>query len=214
MALTWCLGTVPVQVSAADLKVLYLGDSGHHQPKARFDQLQPVLAKRGIEITYTDDLKQLELANLKKYAGLIVYANTTELPAAQESALLEYVAGGGGFIPLHCASYCFLNSPTYIDLVGAQFKKHGGEVFATEIVQPEHPIMKVSAVSRVGMKPTFTLNTTIAIASCSKCVALAAKKMAMRLSHGLGFEHMAMDASSIPLGVTTNAPGRTQVFRT
>ena len=141
-ALTWCLGTVPAQVSAADLKVLYLGDSGHHQPKARFDQLQPVLAKRGIEITYTDDLKQLELANLKKYAGLIVYANTTELPAAQESALLEYVAGGGGFIPLHCASYCFLNSPTYIDLVGAQFKKHGGEVFATEIVQPEHPIMK------------------------------------------------------------------------
>ena len=26
--------------------------------------------------------------------------------------------------------------------MGAQFKKHGGEEFATEIVQPEHPIMK------------------------------------------------------------------------
>ena len=136
------LSLTAIPATAADLKVLFLGDNGHHQPKARFDQLRPVLSQRGIDITYTDDLKQLELANLKKYAGLIVFANTTELPAAQESALLEYVAGGGGFIPLHCASYCFLNSPTYIDLVGAQFKKHGGEIFSTEIVQPEHPIMK------------------------------------------------------------------------
>lgn len=140
LALCLSLGAIPA--AAADLKVLFLGDKGHHQPKARFDQFQPVLGQRGIELTYTEDLKQLELANLKKYAGLIVYANTTELPGPQESALLEYVAGGGGFIPLHCASYCFLNSPTYIDLVGAQFKKHGGEVFTTEITQPEHPIMK------------------------------------------------------------------------
>ncbi len=140
VALCFGLGAIPA--AAADLRILFLGDAGHHQPKARFDQLKPVLSQRGIDVTYTDDLKQLELSNLKKYAGLIIYANTTELPAAQEAALLEYVAGGGGFIPLHCASYCFLNSPTYIDLVGAQFKKHGGEIFATEIVQPEHPIMK------------------------------------------------------------------------
>ncbi len=141
-SLAMCLSLGSIPASAADLKVLFLGDSGHHQPKARADQLIPVMADRGIEITYTEDLKQFELANLKKYAGLIVFANTTELPAAQESALLEYVTGGGGFIPLHCASYCFLNSSSYIDLVGAQFKKHGGEVFSTEIVQPEHPIMK------------------------------------------------------------------------
>ncbi len=184
-AVAICL-TVGIQAHAADLKLLFLGDNGHHQPKARFDQLQPVLAKRGIEVTYTDDLKQLELANLKKYAGLIVYANTTELPAAQESALLEYVAGGGGFIPLHCASYCFLNSPTYIDLVGAQFKKHGGEVFATEIVQPEHPIMKGFGGSPAGMKPTFTPSTTSATELCSKCVAPVAKMLATRQNLGLG----------------------------
>lgn len=143
LLLTLAVTAVQTQaVSAADLKLLFLGDNGHHAPKARAEQLIPVLAQRGIQITYTEDLKQLEPKNLKQYAGLIVYANTTELPAAQESALLEYVAQGGGFIPLHCASYCFLNSTAYIDLVGAQFKRHGGEVFATEITQPEHPIMQ------------------------------------------------------------------------
>ncbi len=131
-----------LQASAADLKVLFLGDSGHHAPRARAEQLIPVLAQRGISVTYTEDLQQLQLANLKQYAGLIVYANTTELPAPLEADLLQYVAEGGGFIPLHCASYCFLNSTAYIDLVGAQFKKHGGEEFATEIVLPNHPIMQ------------------------------------------------------------------------
>lgn len=140
----WMLISTISPITAQDktLKLLFLGDSGHHQPKARADQLIPVLAKRGIEVTYTDEMKQLNLDNLKKYDGLIVYSNTTEISSAQESALLEYVAQGGGFIPLHCASYCFLNSPAYIDLVGAQFQKHGGEIFATEIIQPEHPIMK------------------------------------------------------------------------
>lgn len=124
------------------LQVLFLGDKGHHRPADRAAQLIPVMAERGISVRYTEDMQELELANLRKYDGLLVYANTTQITPAQEAALLEYVAGGGGFIPLHCASYCFLNSPAYIDLVGAQFSKHGGEVFATEIVQPDHPIMK------------------------------------------------------------------------
>ena len=69
------------------------------------------MAKSGIEITYTEDLSQLSLENLQEYSGLIVYANIDRIEPAQEAALLEYVAGGGGFVPLHCASYCFRNSP-------------------------------------------------------------------------------------------------------
>ncbi|MGN6544413.1 MAG: PVC-type heme-binding CxxCH protein, partial [Aureliella sp.] len=124
------------------LKLLFLGDQGHHRPADRAAQLIPVMAERGIQIRYTEDMQELALDNLRKYDGLIIFANTTEISREQESALLEYVAGGGGFIPLHCASYCFLNSPAYVDLVGAQFSKHGGEVFSTEIVQPHHPIME------------------------------------------------------------------------
>src|SRR6476659_9764567 len=81
--------------AAADtLKVLFLGDSGHHQPAARFAQLQPVLKERGIELTYSDKVEDLNPANLGKYDGLIVYANTTQITPEQEQALLDYVAGG------------------------------------------------------------------------------------------------------------------------
>ncbi len=124
------------------LKILFWGDNGHHKPSARAAQIIPVLAKRGIHIEYADKLSDLTLERLKGFDGLILYANTTEITAASEAALLEYVAQGGGFIPLHCASYCFLNSPAYIDLVGAQFQKHGAEIFATKIISPEHPIMQ------------------------------------------------------------------------
>ncbi len=127
---------------AADVKVLFLGDNGHHQPKKLSTSISPVLADAGIELTYTEDLADINPENLKQYAGLLVYANIDEIPPAQESALLEYVAGGGGFIPLHCASFCFRNSAAVVDLMGAQFQRHGGEVFSTEIVQPEHPIMQ------------------------------------------------------------------------
>lgn len=138
-------GLLSSSLRAADdapLKLLFLGDKGHHRPADRAAQLIPVMAERGIHVRYTEDMQELSLENLRKYDGLIVFANTEEIAREQESALLEYVAGGGGFIPLHCASYCFLNSPAYIDLVGAQFSKHGGEVFSTEIVEPNHPIMK------------------------------------------------------------------------
>ena len=47
-----------------------------------------------------------------------------------------------GFIPLHCASYCFLNSPKYIELVGAQFQRHGTGTFRTILAEGEHPIMR------------------------------------------------------------------------
>ena len=97
---------------------------------------------RGINLTYSQDANALHADTLNRYDGLIVYANTTEITPDQEKALLSYVYEGGGFIPLHCASYCFLNSMRYTRLVGARFKSHGTGVFNTDIVNPEHPIMK------------------------------------------------------------------------
>jgi putative membrane-bound dehydrogenase-like protein len=125
------------------IKVLFLGDNGHHRSAERFRQLQPVLAGHGIDMTYTDKLEALNPQNLAGYDGLIVYANTTKIGPDQEKALLDFVEGGKGFIPIHCASYCFLNSPKYIELVGAQFQKHGTGVFRTTVAAPDHPIMKM-----------------------------------------------------------------------
>lgn len=127
---------------AEPIQILYLGDDGHHRPEERFRQLQPVLKQRGIELTYTDKMSDINTENLNKYAGLMIYANTVEIKPDQEKALIEYVESGHGLIPLHCASYCFLNSQKYVDLVGAQFQRHGTGTFRTQLAQPDHELLK------------------------------------------------------------------------
>jgi uncharacterized protein len=128
------------------LKVLFLGDNGHHQPAVRYRQLEPVFAKRGIDLVYTENNDILADKALAGYDALMIYSNSTKITPAQEKGLLEYVESGKGFVPLHCASYCFLNSPKYIELVGAQFQKHDVGTFTTVNAAPDHPIMK-------GFKP-------------------------------------------------------------
>jgi uncharacterized protein len=142
VALVLMLATVASAAAEAPLKVLFLGDTGHHRPAERFAQLQPVLTPRGIELVYTENLSDLDPAVLAAYDALAVYANIDNLPSAAEAAILDFVRNGKGLVPLHCASFCFRNSPAWIDLVGAQFQKHGTGEFRTANVAPEHPLMK------------------------------------------------------------------------
>ena len=126
------LSAFATSVASADpppAKLLFFGDNGHHQPATRFKIFAPVMKSRGIELVYTDKVEDLNADNLAKYDGLVIYANQERISPEQEKALLEYVESGKGFIPLHCASYCFLNSPKYVELVGAQFDRHGSGSF-------------------------------------------------------------------------------------
>lgn len=141
-ALFLCVALLSVTASANNLDVLFLGDNGHHQPRARFEQLQPVLAKRNIRLVYTDQMADLNADNLANYDALLVFANIDRIESSQETALLDYVKQGGGFVPLHCATYCFRNSDAVVALMGGQFKRHGTGVFRTTIDQSDHPIMQ------------------------------------------------------------------------
>ncbi|WP_435015917.1 PVC-type heme-binding CxxCH protein [Tundrisphaera sp. TA3] len=140
------LGGAPARgddaASPTPLKVLFLGDRGHHVPAQRAAQLIPVLETRGMAVTYSEDAADLNPQNLARYDALVIYANTEKIEPAQEAALLDYVRGGGGFVPIHCASFCFLNSPKYVALVGAQFKSHGTGTFDVKVVDADHPITR------------------------------------------------------------------------
>lgn len=132
-------------VEAAELprlKILFLGDGGHHQPAVRFKQLQPALAKRKIDLVYTDVPGDLSPEVLKNYDGLCVYANIDTISDDQAKSLLSFVESGKGFIPLHCASFCFRNNEDVVALIGAQFLRHGTGTFRTKIVAPDHPVMR------------------------------------------------------------------------
>jgi putative membrane-bound dehydrogenase-like protein len=124
------------------INILFLGDQGHHRPADRFRQIQPVLARRGIDVTYTERVADLNAATLAQYDALLLYANIDRIEPEQERALLDYVAAGHGFVPLHCASYCFRNSPAIVELIGAQFQRHGTGVFSETVARPDHPLMK------------------------------------------------------------------------
>src|SRR6185436_8208465 len=60
----------------------------------------------------------------------------------QEKAILDYVANGGGFVPVHCASACFGKNPELIKLMGGRFKSHGTATFRALITNREHPTMQ------------------------------------------------------------------------
>src|SRR4051794_8762120 len=82
------------------VKLLFLGDRAGHRPVERFNILKPVFEKRGIEMTYTEDMGSFKPETLAGYDGVVIYANTTRITPDQEKALLDFVEGGKGFIPL------------------------------------------------------------------------------------------------------------------
>lgn len=117
-----------------------MGDDGHHNPKTRIQKVIPYLAERGINIHYTDRQDDINLRNLKKYDGFMLYGNRSNLTPAQEYSLLRYVHEGGGFTAIHSASASFNDSDAFVNLVGGAFKSHGAGTFSTRHVEPNHPV--------------------------------------------------------------------------
>jgi putative membrane-bound dehydrogenase-like protein len=138
-------GAAPAAAQAARpdrLRVLFLGDNGHHQPTARAKSLLPVLAKSGIDLFYTDNLNDLNPAELKRYNALMLYNNHLNVSDSQLAALMSFVGNGGGLVVLHCASASFQNSEEFLKLVGASFKSHGTGTFGAVRVAADHPAIK------------------------------------------------------------------------
>lgn len=123
------------------IEVLFLGhDSEHHNSAVNMPLLASALATEGINFTYASDPNVLNREVLDQYDALMIYANHDSITADQEKALLGYVASGKGFLPIHCASFCFRNSEEYVKLVGGQFHKHDTATFTAETIVSDHPI--------------------------------------------------------------------------
>jgi len=125
--------------AARRTEILFLGDNGHHRPAERLPELMAALGSKGINLTYTDRLEDLNPANLARFDGVLVYANWDSIAQPQERALLDFVAGGKGLIAVHCASWCFRNSAEYVKAVGGQFWRHKMDTIQTTQTRPEHP---------------------------------------------------------------------------
>ena len=137
LALCVCVAVVAVTPSsdrqtalqAASPRVLYLTQSAAFA-HAVLGHSEEVLGRIGAEsgsfdVTVSHDASTLTADTLDRYDAVIFYT-TGELPmtAAQKTALLAFVRGGGGFVGVHSATDTFYDWPEYLALLGGYFDGH------------------------------------------------------------------------------------------
>ncbi|MEZ5324686.1 MAG: ThuA domain-containing protein [Verrucomicrobiales bacterium] len=141
-----CLSvSLSARPSEGPVRILFLGhDAQHHPSNEYYPMLAEALGRDGIYFDYTTAVEEA-LGNydyLSQFDGLLLYANHDTIEEHQYQNLIRFVEEGGGFIPVHCASFCFRNKMGFIRLVGGQFNNHKTGVFTTKIVNKEHPAMQ------------------------------------------------------------------------
>lgn len=84
--------------------------------------------------------EKMSPAGLRNYDA-VVFANTTgDLPIPDRDAFIKWIADGHGFIGIHAAADTFHGFPTYLQMLGAEFKTHGPQVEVTARVEDRtHP---------------------------------------------------------------------------
>ncbi len=124
------------------IRVLFLG---HEAENHRSDLYYPMLAKAlGREAIYFDYVTTPEAAfadaeHLAGYDAVLLYANHQTIERAHWKHLRDFVEAGGGFVPVHCASWCFQNILEFDQLVGGRFRSHQTGVFSPKTVLRDHP---------------------------------------------------------------------------
>ena len=117
------------------VRVLFLGHESEHHNSNKF---YPMLAKGlGRDAIYFDYVTTVEgalgdAAYLSKFDALLLYANHGRITPRQWRNLKAFVEGGGGFVPVHCASWCFGNEPEFDQLVGGRFASHKTGTFISQ----------------------------------------------------------------------------------
>jgi len=129
----------PVRAATAPgrpIKVLFLApeEQTPHDPVKMITAIAPVLARRGIQLTYATKLEAIEPARLAYYDAVVVYGDKLALTPAQEKAVTDFVDAGHGLVALHAAGE--------LPLVGARVQSEGGSEFTAEIVQPSNPVLQ------------------------------------------------------------------------
>ena len=124
------------------IRVLFLGHkSEHHNSHLYYPMLQQALGPEAIYFDYVTSVEEAlgDAGFLRRFDALLLYANHAEILPGQWQNLLSFVEEGGGFVPVHCASWCFANEPGYGRLVGGRFKSHRSGVFPVRTIRPDHP---------------------------------------------------------------------------
>lgn len=141
---------LPVPVAhAADgpVRILFLGHNGDgpgqasHEPGKMYPYLAQSLGREAIYFDYVATPEEAfgDREKLFRYDAVLLYANHQTLDRALWRNLKDFVESGKGFVPVHCASWCFQNILEYDQFVGGRFRSHGKGVFSPKTITPDHP---------------------------------------------------------------------------
>lgn len=136
-----CVGLISSCVEAGPVRVLFVGhDSEKHNSNLYFPILAKALGRDAIYFDYVttteaafDDTEYLDL-----FDAVLLYANHKEIDPAHWGNLKSFIDEGGGFVPVHCASWCFQNIPEFDQIVGGRFASHKASIFRPKTIAPDH----------------------------------------------------------------------------
>ena len=103
------------------IRVLFLGhESEHHNSNKFYPMLAKGLGRDAIYFDYVTNVEEAfgDAEYLSKFDAVLLYANHGKITPEQWKNLKGYVEGGGGFVPVHCASWCFGNEPEFRPIGG------------------------------------------------------------------------------------------------
>jgi type 1 glutamine amidotransferase len=100
--------------------------------------------------TITDDVSHFDPDRLNQFDAVLFCNTTGELPFTdvQKQALLDFVAGGKGFVGVHAATDTFYGWPAFGEMIGAYFDGHpwnSKDTVTIKADRPDHPIARCFA---------------------------------------------------------------------
>ncbi len=70
-------------------------------------------------------LADLGMLDPKIHSALCLYVNIKTIDDAPYERMLAFIRGGGGLMAIHATSNAFRNQPSFFDVLGARFVRHG-----------------------------------------------------------------------------------------
>jgi type 1 glutamine amidotransferase len=137
----------------SEIKALLVGgdDCRYHDFDMLLALLQKQLETLGLSVTCSWDPDMLLTDNIQQYELIVLYTLGHTLNKEQESGLLKAVQGDPwnkeaktkGLLGIHGASCSFLNSESYLRMLGGKFLVHPPlDTIQVQITQPQHPVMQ------------------------------------------------------------------------
>lgn len=117
------------------------GDPVHTRPVHYAAQASLLAGEGGADLRITDDLTVLDSDVLAEFAVIANYTSWMEPSQQQVWALLNAILAGHGYLGLHAATAKFWNSPAYLEMLDAKFRRHDPyKHFTVHINDRAHPI--------------------------------------------------------------------------